>query len=211
MKYRLELELQNVYGGDGYVRQIQVENPKIQKTRKRTTVRKDIGVPVESEQSTTETETGHVDIGTFKRDEQGNYYLRLGGSHGKLWGTLKSIGNILVMSGDELIKYKNQVAGLMQAINILPNGEVKLENVKNVHVQKLPQLLNNMGRNSMIIQRFDVIESCTVSVDVVFPEVMKPVVEKLLRGLEDISSLNKRRSVLKVLSSTLVPLSKDKR
>lgn len=198
MKLNLELKLENVYGGDGFTRIEKVPETKLKRLKKKTITRRDIGVPVESDVEELRTELVERDIQTFKRDKEGNYYLRLGGSHGKLWGAMKSAAEILKDSTGEFQSYA-EIGRAMRAINIMPVW-TKLENAKVPVVESLPQVLAG-SRSSMIVQRFDVIPECTAKVEIVFPDSMEKKVKSMLEQLKTMGCLNKRRATMGILNS----------
>ncbi|MFH1486815.1 MAG: hypothetical protein ABIH46_12160 [Chloroflexota bacterium] len=191
MKLDLELTLTDVFGGDGFTRFIDVEEPKLIRTRTTKRTRSDIGVGVESGMDEVVTEKVKKDVHTF-RSENGTPVLRLGGVHGKLWGALKEARGILYAMGDSTYRSR----AVLQAIQVLPLW-IPLETDKEMEVQSLPQVLNTMGRTSMIIQRYDVIPECTVRVTLVFPDALRRVVDGLLEQLPNMGILNKRRAIVK--------------
>ena len=193
MKLSLELRLLNVFGGDGFTRIEKIPETKLKRSKRRTITRKDIGVPVESDVEELRTELVERDVQTFKCDGEKNYYLRLGGPHGKLWGALKAAAEILKDSTGEFQSYA-EVNRAMRAVNIMPVW-VKLENVKPTVVENLPQLLAG-SRSSMIVQRFDVIPECEAKVEIVFPDHMEKKIQAMLKQLETMGCLNKRRSTI---------------
>lgn len=200
MKLEVELEFCDVYGGDGETRMIEVEETKLRRTKRRVETRKDIGVPVsdreiEEEQS----EVREKDVQTFRRDEQGRPLLRIGGTHGKLWGTFKDVASLLKMMGESPF-----TSGYLRILSCLIVGPiwVPLElNGSSVQTVAMPQILHG-ARNSMIVQRFDVIPKCSAKVVLSFPDAMEGAVRKLLKGLEDVSMFNKRRTTAKVIKVT---------
>jgi hypothetical protein len=195
MKYELTLQLENVFGGDGYIRFEDMKQPKLSRKKVRSKKSEDIGVAVDRSMQEDLYEIKKTDIHTFKQ-ENGSYYLRLGGVHGKFWGILREIGYLMRETGKEFSS-KAEVDRLLSKVIITPSM-VKLEDVKNVHIEQLPQILNTIGR-SMNFPYFDVIESCKASVSVEFPDMFQSKVEKLLEGVQNLACLNKRRAIIKIL------------
>jgi len=72
---KVTLQLENLYGGDGFERPETIEEVKLEKTDKTVTVRKDVGVPVEKEKEKRKVEEKEVGVKTFKRDEAELRYI----------------------------------------------------------------------------------------------------------------------------------------
>ena len=198
MKLKLELKLRNVYGGDGFTRIEKIPEQKFKRSKKKVVTRQDIGVPIESDLEEVRTELTDKPVNTFKRDEKRNYYLRLGGIHGKLWGVLKSSAEIIKDSSGEFGSFA-EISRIMRSVNILPVW-VKLEKIKGLTVEQLPQVLAG-GRGAMIVQLFDVIEECNAEVELVFPDVLEKKIRIMLKQAETIGCLNKRRGSIEVVGS----------
>ena len=196
MKLNLELKLSNVFGGDGFTRTEKIPEQKLKRSKRKTITRMDIGVPIESDTEELRTEIIEREIQTFKRDKDGNYYLRLGGPHGKFWGALKAAAGILRDTSGEFQSFA-EINRVMQTINVMPVWS-KLENVKEVVVESLPQLLSGT-RSSMIVRRFDVILECTARIELIFPDVFEKKVRLMLKQIEEMGCLNKRRASIQVL------------
>jgi phosphatidylinositol kinase/protein kinase (PI-3 family) len=197
MELNLELALENVYGGDGFKRPLEIKETKLSRSKTRVVVRKDIGVPIESEKHETKRELKEATANTFKQDEEGKFYLKLGGMHGKLWGTLKEIGYILCETGE--LKNKSSIDRIMKSVLISPEW-VRLENVDGIRLEEIPQVLYGV-RNPMVIMYYDVIPKCTAKVSIKFPDEFKNIILKMLRRLETVSCLNKRRATIKILNN----------
>jgi hypothetical protein len=199
---RLQLTLRDVYGGDGFERFIEVEEQKLKRKRGTTRTRSDIGVPVESSMDEVATEKGQKSVHTFRRNEAGKPELRLGGSHGKLWGALKDARGVLFNAlGDS--KFKS--IRLMDSIQILPVW-VELIPLTEVKVESLPQILNTGFKSTMIVQRYDVIGKAQCEVTLNYPDALDGHVKALLEQLKVMSFLNKRRATIaemKVLDPVL--------
>lgn len=197
MKTELVLELRDVYGGDGEKRQISEEVTKLKRTKKRTETRSDIGLQVSGGESEEEaTEEVEKDIQTFRKDEEGNPIMRLGGTHGKLYGALKDSASMLRLTG--VSPFKSGYKSILNSISISPVW-VKLETDSGeIETVGLPQILASF-KKTMIVQQFDVIPKCRIKMELSYPEAMQDAIEKMVKGLENISMLNKRRATCKIL------------
>lgn len=193
---KLELELENVFGGDGFVRKDEKEFIRLDRKKKRTIVRTDIGVPVSSEKKETQTEIQQIEVNTFKRDEDKEYLLKLGGNHGKIWGVLREAGHLLYEIGE--FKSKAGVDRMMKTVQITPTW-IKLENTDGVEIEEIPQILNTMG-NSMVTMYYDVIPKCKANITIRYPEAFNERIEKMLEYMQTINCLNKRRSTITILN-----------
>ena len=195
MQMNVKLQLSNVFGGDGISRPIQIEATKLSRKKKTTKTKSSFGVSGVSEMDEQKTEVKDDICWTFAHDKDGTPTLRLGGPHGKVWGTLKEVAQILKDSSGVFESYA-EIDRTMKAINILPTY-VRLENAKNIHTETLPQILAGR-RSSMIVQNFDVIDECEASISLVFPDQLEPKIREMLKQLEQISFGNKRRATAKV-------------
>jgi len=189
MKKSLELTIRDVYGGDGQIRYMDVEVPKLQrkKTTKRT--KSDIGVTTESSLDEVTSEKQKVEVQTF-RYTNGKPLLRLGGTHGKLWGALEEARRILHTIGNDSFKNK----GITKSLQVQPVW-VELEPLEDMTIETLPQILNTPG-SSMVTQRFDVIPKCKARVDLVFPDALENLIGKLIEQVQSMGILNKRRAII---------------
>ena len=198
MKIGIELELIDVYGGDGEVRMVREQETKLKRTKKKTEMRADIGLPV-SDSETEEQSIQEVEreIQTFRRDEDGCPIMRLGGAHGKIYGALKSSASALRISG--VSPFKSGYLTILNSLIISPVwARLEMEKGTEVQVQRLPQVLSGVKR-TMIVQKFDSIPKCRAELMLTFPDAMDDAVEKMVRGLENVSMLNKRRATAKVV------------
>lgn len=196
MEKEIKLKLENVYGGDGVARPMVVEEVKLKRSKVRVTVRQDIGMPVESMKKERKTETKEIAVNTFKRNKDNKPMLRLGGSHGKLWGAMKSAGEILYQIGE--MQSKAMVGRILRAVQISPEW-VTLENGKELKTEIIPQLMNTPGQ-SQVQQYFDVIPECDCIVNIKYPDALDEQVTKLLQYTQSINSLNKRRGKITILN-----------
>lgn len=194
---KLELELSHVYGGDGIVRYEKVEKEKLQRKKTRTTTKGDIGLAVDRATDEIVKEVSNEPVNTFDMQD-GKPVLRLGGVHGKLWGTMKAGGSLLAQLGDEDFKSIAASNRLMQMIQIEPMY-CPLENATEMKKMTVPQILNTMNK-SFVPQHFDVIEKCNATLNIVYPDIIKDKVIKLLQQCEKMATLNKRRGQIKILN-----------
>lgn len=194
---KLELELRHVYGGDGEIRYEKVEQQKLQRKKTKTTTKGDIGLAVDRSTDEVTTDLVNEPVNTFQAQD-GKPVLRLGGVHGKFWGTMRAAGGLLAQLGDDEFKSKAAVDRLMLMIQIEP-VYCPLENTSEMKQMVIPQIMNTIGR-AMIPQRFDVIEKCNATLNLVYPEVIKDKVVKLLQQSEKMATLNKRRGQIKILN-----------
>ena len=196
MKLKLEIELDEVYGGDGVTRYEPREKVTLTRARTKTMIRDSIGiaVPVKTEEEVKEKRLEPV--ATFRFDEAGNPTLRLGGAHGKLWGALKSSAKQLFDLGDP--DFRKAYKAAVDMINITPVW-TRLNADGDMRVEGIPQVLKGTN-GGMIIQYFDVIPKARARVEVLFPDALETKVVKLMNQLEVGTHLNKRRSTIRVIS-----------
>lgn len=198
MRKELVLELSDVYGGDSEVRIEKQKEIKMQRTKKKTEKRADIGLSV-SDNETEEQSVEVIDkqIYTFRKDADGCPILRLGGSHGKIYGALKESALTLRMLG--VSPFKSGYKQILNSIMISPVWvRLESENGSQMQVQQLPQILAGF-KKTMIIQKYDVIPKCKVKIELAYPDVMDEAVQKMLKGLETMSLFNKRRATCKIV------------
>jgi hypothetical protein len=196
MKKTYECIFNDVYGGDGYTRPLEREQKTLARTKTSTKTRDDIGVAVSSKMEEEIKSKKEEQIHTFKYTD-GVPVLRLGGSHGKLWGALREIRSNLYMLGDKRFTSRT----LMSMIQIAPVW-VPLEVLESIQVQELPQILNTKGKNSMVPIFFDVIPRAKCEFSVSYPDALSEHLSILMSKLPDISLLNKRRATIESLKET---------
>ncbi len=194
---KLELELSYVYGGDGIVRYEKVEKIKLGRKKTKTITKGDIGISVDRSVDELQKELVNEPINTFEIQD-GKPVLRLGGVHGKLWGTMKAAGSLLAQLGDEDFKSIAASNRLMQMVQIEPMY-CSLENVTEMKKMTVPQIMNTMSK-AFVPQHFDVIEKCNATLNIVYPDIIKGKVIKLLKQCEKMATLNKRRGQIKILN-----------
>ena len=197
MKWKVELELHDVYGGDGELRLEPKEKVTLSRTRSKTVIRDSIGVPVEFKDEEELKEKKMEPIHTFRLEDDA-FVLRLGGSHGKLWGAMNESAKQLYSLGDK--DFLKGYMAVMGMIMVSPTW-VKLETDSDLRVDGIPQEMKGRG-GGMIVQHFDVIPEARCSIQLSFPDAIKGKVDKLLKQLEVGSHLNKRRSTIKVLKTS---------
>lgn len=194
---KLKLELCHVYGGDGIVRYEKVEKIKLGRRKTKTTTKEDIGIAVDRSTNELQKETVDEPINTFEMQD-GKPVLRLGGVHGKFWGAMKGAGILLSQLGGEEFKSQSFVNKLMTMISVEPIY-VPLQNGSEMKKMVIPQIMNTIGR-AMIPQHFDVIEKCNATIDLVYPEIIHGKVLEMLKQVERMACLNKRRTQIKILN-----------
>lgn len=198
MKINLKLKLESIYGGDGFTRYEEKKIPKFSRRKIKKTKRSDVGVEIDRKTREITYDIVDKEINSFKTNNNGDYFLRLGGIHGKFWGLLKESGEFLKEMGDTDFPSFARLNRLIKMINIKPIW-VKLENPTNLKEEKIQQILNSPGK-PMIIQHFDVIENCEVNIILLFPDVLEKQVKKLLRQSEGMYFGNKRRGSFEILN-----------
>jgi len=197
MELKLNLQFENLYGGDGNVRFIEEKAIKLTRTKSKRTTKSSTGVSSENAVGEEQFEVKKIDIQTFKM-EDGKPTYRLGGIHGKLWGHFKASGKMLADLGDEEFESKAFVDRLMMSLNVSPVNVV-IEDFEPIQISEIPQITAGISK-AMIIQKFDYIPKCRVNLKLVFPDMYKSRVLKILKQSEEIAGMNKRRCTLKVLN-----------
>jgi len=119
---------------------------------------------------------------------------RLGGPHGKLMGLFKEVGSVL---------YTRKVAGFAKSYKpflksvIIKPQYIQLENVGSVTVNKIPQIMAGFSK-ALIMQYYEKIDKCTVTINIEMPDGSKPMFEKLLEQAEGMPFGPKRRGEIVV-------------
>ena len=189
MEQKIRMKLYEVYGGDGFTRPHEVTQTKLSRAKKRTVTRRDVGVPIEAQTDEEKSEVKKSECNTFKRDAEGKYYLRLGGVHGKLWGTMKEAGYMLYQTG--ALESKAITDRVMRSVWIIPEW-VCLEKTNGVEMVALPQILGGMNKSFIQIY-FDKIPECEAEITLRYPKEFESHIKKLLAATQEINCLNKRR------------------
>jgi hypothetical protein len=198
VKKSLEIVFRDVFGGDGNIRFENRETPKLERTKTTKRKKSDIGISVESSMDEVTTEVRKAEVNTF-RYENGNPVLRLGGTHGKLWGALEEARRTLYMLGDSSFRSK----GIVQSIQVQPVW-VKLNPLEELKTEILPQILNAPGR-PMVTILFDVLPRCMVNIELLYPDNLNKLVEKLLNQIQTMGLLNKRRATIEDIKILRAP------
>jgi len=199
MKTNIKIQMNEVYGGDGVVRLEKMEKVSLSRKKKKTTTRDDLGVS--TDRGTTEKNIEVVDekINTF-REIKGKPVLRLGGSHGKLWGAMRATGKQLADLGE--FESKAFIDRIMNMVQINPvYVEVADKNWRkdDWRVDSIFQKMGG-GFGAAIPLYFDVIEKSTVDMTLTYPDQIKAHIKKIIYGLENGSHMNKMRATIKILS-----------
>lgn len=190
METKLILVIKDIFGGDGFIRTMQVKDNKLTRSKTSTRTRSDIGIAVAATMSEIKDESKTENVSTFDYDSEKRPVLRLGGPHGKLWGTFRAIRTNLYTLGRSDFRSK-QIIEMLQVLPVL----VPLEILEPIRTQQLPQKLNTPG-GAMLFPHFDVIPRARCSVTLVYPEGIKLQVEVMIDQLKFVSFLNKRRATV---------------
>jgi len=196
MKMNLKLQLNDIYGGDGFLRYEDRKVPKLTRTKSRTTKKEDTGIKTSQDLQEESFEIVKTDIHTFRRDGE-KYLLRLGGTHGKFWGLMKEASHFMKEVGDEDFNSFAFCNRMMKQINISPIN-VELKNIDKIREDRLSQKLAGFG-GTMIFRYYDVINQCEADITLEFPEMMGKRIRKILDQAQSMSAFNKRRGTFKIL------------
>lgn len=201
METKINLEICNLYGGDGIIRYIDVEETKLIRTKKKTITKADIGIPVDRATDEVTKELVKKEVQTFAME--GKYPLmRLGGIHGKFWGHMKASGKMLADLGDdEEFPSKAFIDRMMMTINITPVN-VAIKKFEKIQTAEIPQITAGISK-AMMIQKFDYIPKCVVELTLVYPDIYHSKVLKILKHAETTAGLNKRRATMKILNKEI--------
>lgn len=201
IKRHLTLRLTDIYGGDGFERPHTVEEVTLEESKKTITVRKDIGVPIESERERKQVKEKEVSVRTFKRNDNSTPMYRLGGTHGKLWGVMKEAGYNMYQMGEQ--ENKITTDRVMKAVQIQPQWcELQIPDDAEITIDVLPQMLEGRS-NSMIEMYFDVIPEATTEVTITHPEPFGDIVDDYLELSETMNFGNKRRGTIEILEQDM--------
>lgn len=198
MEKTLEIEFKDLFGGDGFTRPIKVSSEKLKRETTDTINEEEINFAIKKKKKQTKTETRDDVVQTFQRDENGDIVFRLGGIHGKMWGATRAAGKLLgELKNNPEINSKASVDRIMTMVSFEP-VLVKLENISNIQEVKLPQLVNNMGRQNMIFPTYDVIKNCTCKINIQYPDIIEGKVIAMLEQAQRMATMNKRRATMKI-------------
>ena len=198
MELKLNLQIDNLYGGDGIIRTEEVREIKLKRKKSKKTTKSTTGISTDSGVDEEQYEVKQQEIQTFKRDEDDNPMMRLGGIHGKFWGHLRASGKMLADLGIEGFDSKAFVDRMMMSINLTPMN-VSITDYDKIETDSIPQIMNTVGK-SMIVQQFDYIPKCNVDLTITFPDIYKDRVLEMLKQAEQLAGLNKRRSTITILN-----------
>ena len=202
MELKLDLQIENLYGGDGNIRYIEERSTKLIRTKKKRTTKS--STPGMSTDSSTEEEKSELvkkEVQTFKLQD-GKPIYRFGGIHGKLWGHMRAAGKMLADLGTDGFDSKAFVDRLMTAVNMTPINVI-IEDHEPIQIAEIPQITAGISR-ALIIQKFDYIPKCKFSMKLVFPEMYKKQVIAILKQSEEIAGMNKRRATLEILNKEVL-------
>ena len=205
MEVNVQLEIENLYGGDGFIRTEQrieekYATKKTKETKRYENITFDDKAEMVKEQKT-------INIYTFKKDDEGNFIQRLGGSHGKIWGSFKSVGKFLQICKNPVFNSLGlttliSIDRMMNTITISPLYP-KLDYDKNkVWIDKLPQKMNGIG-NTMTFPEYNVVSKAKCNITILVPDIYHKAIIEILRSQELIPTLNKRRSTIKILNKEI--------
>ena len=197
MELKLNLKMENLCGGDGNVRYIEEKQVKLTRSKSKKTTKSSTGVSSENAVNEEQSELVKVPIQTFKMKD-GNPTYRLGGVHGKLWGHMKAAGKMLADLGEEGFDSKAFVDRMMMCVNITPINNV-IKDFEPMEILEIPQITAGISK-AMIIQKFDYLPECKVNLKLVFPEMYKDRILKILKQSEELAGMNKRRASLTILN-----------
>lgn len=205
MELNVKFEIKDLFGGDGIERFEEFEKQTYE--TKRTVEKSRAGFSGQDSEAEKKMKVTMEPILTFKGWEDGNFKnkpeQRLGGVHGKMWGSLRATGKYLADIQDEVlekngIKSKASIDRMMMAINLSPIYP-EIKNISERTMENIPQITAGISK-SLMVQHFDVIKKCNVDMKIKFPDKYKKVILHMLRTQEEMSTLNKRRAQVIVLN-----------
>lgn len=195
---KLELKLENLYGGDGFERPITRKVDVYGEKEKVEITRDKLGAGIEREQEKKKTREVEESVHTFKTDDDDTKYYKIGGKHGKLWGAMKEAGYLLYEM--EEADSKAMTDRTMKAVQIQPKwAPLNIKNGAEVEVEEEAQQLNTRG-NSQINLLFDVIPECRAEVVLKYPEQFDERIKRYLEIVETLGFGNRRKGSLTVES-----------
>ncbi len=201
MELKLNLQIQDLYGGDGNLRYIQEKSVKLIRTKSKMTTKSSTGVSSENAIGEEQSEMIKKEIQTFKM-ENGKPTYRFGGIHGKLWGHLRASGKMLAELGAEGFDSKAFVDRMMMSVNITPVNVI-IEDSEPMQVAEIPQITAGISK-ALIIQKFDYLPKCKIQMRLVFPDMYKERIIAILKQSEEIAGMNKRRATIKILNREIL-------
>ncbi len=198
MKLEIKTEFRELYGGDGVTRTLKMEKKSMGRTKQRRTMKPEVGLERSSDISETQTEIKDEPVNTFKMVD-GIPTQRFGGVHGKMWGAMRAAGKLLAELNDEDFKSIASVERMMQMINMYPvYPQFVMPEGTEMTLETIPQIMAGF-RKTMVIQHFDNIPLCNIDMVVEFPDHIERHVKKMLKHMQTMALMNKRRASMKIL------------
>jgi hypothetical protein len=196
MQKVLNFEITNLYGSAQFPREITVVKQKHSRTKKRLKTRSDIGIPVDSSMSETNTETSLEQVNSFKMVD-GKPFVRLGGAYSKLCGLFKEAGFTLATAGEDGFT-KTGISTIIKSITILPE-EVELNVIGDIHEEKGLVAVNSTfgGKGTQKPTIWDVIPKATGSITLIYPDAFDDKIKKVLMMSENLNFAERRRGRIK--------------
>ena len=204
MELKLNLQIENLYGGDGNLRFIEEKSTKLIRTKSKKTTKSSTGVSSENAVGEEQSELVKKEIQTFKMYD-GKPTYKFGGIHGKMWGHFRASGKMLAELGAEGFDSKAFVDRMMMSVIIMPMGksinpiEAVIEEYEPMQVGEIPQITQGISK-ALIIQKFDYLPKCKIQMKLVFPDMYKDKILAILKQSEDMAGMNKRRATMKILN-----------
>lgn len=126
-----------------------------------------------------------------------DFTYRLGGPYGKLMGLLKDAGSALY--NQKIEGFRGSYKPFLKSMIIKPQW-VKLENIGEVTINKIPQIMAGRSK-ALIIQYYEKIGKCKATVTIQMPQAEnnKEKVKQLLEQAEGMPFGPKRRGEIEVL------------
>jgi hypothetical protein len=200
----LDVDLFEVWGGDGEVRYMQMEHKKLSREKSKskskstmpehTTVRK-----------TTEIITELVDepVNSFRLVD-GKPVLNLGK---KVRGTLKAIGINFARMEHPIFPSMTFVRDMMSMVNVEPEIAILSDDKKwmengNYYLATSPQILNSAGK-PMMTQHYDAIKKVKANIVIKYPSTFEPQVSAMISLLPSVKTFNRRSTTIKINEKTV--------
>jgi len=124
-----------------------------------------------------------------------DFKFRLGGPHGKLMGLFKEVGSVLYTRKEK--GFAKSYKPFLKSMIIKPQW-IQLEDVGTVTVNRIPQLTAGRSK-ALIMQYYEKIDKCTVTITIEMPDGLKSMFEKLLEQAEGMPFGPKRRGEITVI------------
>lgn len=193
---KLTLKLKNLYGGDGFERPITRKVDVYGEKEKVEITRDKLGAGIEREQEKIKTREIEETVNTFKTDEEGTKYYKIGGKHGKFWGAMKEAGYLLYEMGEADSKVMTDRT--MKAVEIAPKwASLEMNDGAEIELEEEAQQLNTPG-NSQINLLFDVIPQCEAQVTLRYPEAFDERIKRYLEIVQTLGFGNRRKGSLTI-------------